>query len=77
MSKKIEFSMRKQKALITGPLSGYVSTEARAIISRLEKMGFDPDLAFKFVESGIPEERFYDLPPLNDPETPDGNDRSI
>lgn len=70
--KKIEFAMRKQRALLTAPLSGYVSAEARAIIDRLIGMGFDPDLAFSFVESGLTEEEFYDLPPLNATETDDG-----
>ena len=67
--RKIEFSMRKQKALMTAPLAGYVSEQAREIIQRLENMGFDPDLAFAYTELGLAEEDFYSLPPLNQEET--------
>ena len=62
MSEREEFFLKKQQKLMTGPLRGYVSEEARKVIKRLEQVGFDPDLAFAIAESGIPEMEFYEFP---------------
>jgi hypothetical protein len=59
---KIERFLLKQKYLITGPIRGYLTDEAREVIARLEKAGFDPDLAFAFAEGAIPEDEFYHFP---------------
>lgn len=59
---KIKFFIKKEKASLTAPLRGYVSAEAREVIKRLEKVGFDPDLAYEMAASSMPERDFFDLP---------------
>lgn len=58
---KEKFRVLKQAVQLTGPLRPYTSTKAKLAISRLERQGFDPDLAFSMVEASLPEEEFYDL----------------
>lgn len=63
--KRMNHSVRKY---ITYPLRGYTSAKAREAIKRLQKVGFDPDLAFSMVEASLPENEFYDIPKESDDE---------
>lgn len=56
--------------MLTASMRFYVSKDGRALIKRLEQVGFDPDLAFEMASSSMSEEQFYDIP-LDDGETQD------
>lgn len=56
--------------LLCAWVSGYLTTEAQAMVDRLMSKGIDQDLAFAIVESQMPEVDIYELPsPKRDPWT--------
>jgi len=61
-----DFKSKRQKYInnkyITYPFRGYLSQKAQDAVYRLQKQGFDPDLAYALAESWIREDEFYEFP---------------